>query len=57
MDCPTSSAHKTVVIEMNVGGQQLELHSCGPCDTHWWLRQGSNLPVAQVLALAATARR
>jgi hypothetical protein len=57
VDCPNSPAHKTVMIAMNVGGEPLEMRSCGDCDLHWWLRQGRGLAVAQVLELAATSRR
>jgi transcription elongation factor Elf1 len=56
MRCP-NCGRELVVIEMNVGGERLVLHSCSPCDLRWWEgHDGGVVPLAGVLGLATAGR-
>jgi transcription elongation factor Elf1 len=52
MKCPRCNTRQLVVIDLEVGGEQLSLHSCSACDVRWWQGRDGRLPVNGVLHLA-----
>jgi hypothetical protein len=42
-----------VVIELQVDGEPISLHSCSHCDRRWWQGIDGSLSLAGVLTLAS----
>ncbi|HYA44253.1 MAG TPA: hypothetical protein VED59_01500 [Acidimicrobiales bacterium] len=55
MKCPNCQTKELIVIEMNVGTEQVVLHSCSACDLRWWETKAGTLSLAGVLDLATSA--
>jgi hypothetical protein len=51
--CPTCRTRQLVVIELQVDGEPISLHSCSHCDRRWWQGIDGSLSLAGVLTLAS----
>lgn len=52
MTCPLCHIANLVTIAMTVNQRQLELHSCGRCETRWWKADGDQVGLGDVLNVA-----
>ncbi len=52
MTCPLCHIANLVTISMSVNQRQLELHSCGRCETRWWKADGDQVGLGTVLNAA-----
>lgn len=57
MKCPRCRGARLVCIDIQIGEENVRLHSCSRCDTRWWERNGERVALEQVLNLAASTRR
>jgi hypothetical protein len=53
MKCPACRTRQLVVIELQVGGEPVSLHTCSHCDRRWWQGMDGSLTLTTVLELAA----
>jgi transcription elongation factor Elf1 len=53
MKCPRCHTKQLVVIDLDMGGERLSLHSCSSCDLRWWQGPDGRVPVEGVLQLAS----
>ena len=56
MTCPFCQRHQLVEITTHIGDSEVTLHSCSGCGVRWWDRDGEQVPVTDVLGMAATDR-
>lgn len=58
MPCPVCNAAPIVRISVELGAEQMVLHSCSHCDTRWWDdASGSRVSLDRVLDLAGQVGR
>ncbi|MGH9076815.1 MAG: hypothetical protein ACRDY0_05080 [Acidimicrobiales bacterium] len=55
MKCPRCRTRQMVVIQLQLGGEAVWMHSCSACDLRWW--QGSAGTLALDGVLSRVARR
>lgn len=53
MKCPRCKTRQLVVIDLEVSGERLSLHSCSACEVRWWQHAGGPLAIDGVLTLVA----
>ena len=56
MNCPRCRASRLVLIDLELKGEPVRLHSCSTCDTRWWEQDGRQIPLDGVLELATVRR-
>jgi hypothetical protein len=54
MKCPRCEKAELVVIQMQMAGEAVALHSCSRCDIRWWEKGADPIPLAKVLGLASS---
>jgi hypothetical protein len=56
MDCPVCRGARLVLIEIELKGERVQMHSCSRCDTRWWERDGETIGLDNVLELATVRK-
>ena len=56
MQCPQCQSRQMVEISLSVSGERVTLKSCSSCDLRWWEGYHGQVPLAQLLQLAAEGR-
>ena len=55
MPCPSCTNDAVIEIHMRVNGAEITFRRCGRCETQHWSTDDSDLPLSQVLELAAAS--
>ena len=56
VQCPQCQSRQMVEISLSVSGERVTLKSCSSCDLRWWEGYDGQVPLAQLLQLAARER-
>jgi DNA polymerase III alpha subunit (gram-positive type) len=51
--CPSCGSDDLLRITMMVGGRPLSFTACHECEAKWWQRDGAQVPLRSVIALAS----
>lgn len=54
MECPRCKTRRLVVIDLEVSGERVSLHSCSACDVRWWQDAGGPLALDGILSLVSS---
>lgn len=56
MKCPICRGAQLVVVDIELKGEHVRMHSCSRCDTRWWESNGRRIALDNVLELATVRR-